>query len=254
MDDNNNGAGSDKKLTAYEKWELPALSSGEDKSQGESYWQQAAASTKKPAIKLPTAEEIEAIRKDAYEEGFAKGKAEGNETGLKQGLDAGKKQIDAELAKLGQIITAIETPLQQQNEEIEGVLVALVEKIAQQIVRRELSVNSDCVKELLREALEFIKTGSDTITIHLNPKDQQQVLEMLQALPEYNDKWNLKEHKNLSPGGCIVERAESSIDATIDTRFQNLVKQLYEREINQMKEVVDKPDTIPPSAFNDSDE
>lgn len=254
MDDNNDGAGSDKKLTAYEKWELPALSSNKDQGSGESYWQQAASNAKKPAIKLPTAEEIEAIRKNAYEEGFAKGKAEGHDTGLKQGLDAGKKQIDAELAKLGQIITAIQTPLDQQRNEIELVIVSLVEKIAQHIIRRELSISSDCVLELLKEAFEFIKTGSDTITIHLNPKDHTQVLELLQKLPEYNEQWNLKEHKNLSPGGCIVERAETSIDATIDTRFQGIVKQLYEREINQMKEVVDKPDTIPPSAFNESDE
>ena len=244
----------DKKLTAYEKWELPVLSSGPEVEGKPSWHEVARKKTKEPALKLPTAEEIESIRKAAYEEGFSKGKEEGYATGLAQGETAGKKKIDAEVAKLGQIIKALMEPIEPQQQEIESALLVLIEKVCQIILRRELSINSDCVRELLVEALAFLKTGSANMKIYLNQQDHQLISEYLQSLPDYHDGWQLVPHRNLSPGGCIIERGDSTVDATIDTRFKAVTKQLYDRELNQMKDMIETDTTIPTSSFNDDDE
>lgn len=240
-------------MTAFERWELPTLEDNNVAPDANSVWKLPRdEEDEEEVIPWPTAEEVEAIRQAAHEEGFAKGKDEGYQAGYDQGIKQGQTEIQAELAKLGQIMRSLMEPIEPQEEELEEVLLVLVDKVCRSILKRELSLQSDGVKELIRQALTYIRTGKNRLKIHLHPNDAEQISGFLQTLSDYSPEWKIIPHKSLSPGGCVVETEETTIDATIDTRYQHLIKQMYERELPVEEEEDNEENDIPASGFLDS--
>ncbi|MNP60947.1 flagellar assembly protein H [compost metagenome] len=68
--------------------------------------------------------------------------------------------------------------------------------------------------------------GADNIRIHLNPQD----FELAKALRErHEEQWKLLEDEALLPGGCRIETLHSRIDATMETRIEKAVAQLFDQ-------------------------
>src|SRR5690606_5800997 len=72
------------KLTAYERWELPNIGTDQPAARPKTDAQQ--------KVRPPTAEEIEVIRQQAFDEGKQEGYAAGFEEGRQAGLVAGTEQ------------------------------------------------------------------------------------------------------------------------------------------------------------------
>jgi flagellar assembly protein FliH len=118
-----------------------------------------------------TLEELEAIRQEAYNEGFATGEREGfHSTQLKVRQEA-EVALAAKLASLEQIMLHLLDPIAEQDTQIEKGLVQLVAHITRQVIGRELRSDSSQVTHVLREALKLLPMGADNIRIHLNPQD-----------------------------------------------------------------------------------
>ncbi|WP_288376116.1 flagellar assembly protein FliH [uncultured Pseudomonas sp.] len=177
-----------------------------------------------------TLEELEAIRQEAYNEGFATGEREGfHSTQLKVRQEA-EEALTAKLAGLEQLMANLLEPIAEQDTQIEKSLVHLVVHVARQVIGRELRSDSGQITHVLREALKLLPMGADNIRIHLNPQD----FELAKALRErHEESWRLLEDESLLPGGCRIETAHSRIDATMETRMEKAVAQLFEQSHDQ---------------------
>ncbi|MFJ9989638.1 flagellar assembly protein FliH [Pseudomonas putida] len=177
-----------------------------------------------------TLEELEAIRQEAYNEGFATGEREGfHSTQLKVRQEA-EEALTAKLAGLEQLMANLFEPIAEQDTQIEKSLVHLVAHVARQVIGRELASDSSQITHVLREALKLLPMGADNIRIHLNPQD----FELAKALRErHEESWKLLEDESLLPGGCRIETAHSRIDATMETRMEKAVAQLFEQSHDQ---------------------
>ncbi|MDT4868585.1 flagellar assembly protein FliH [compost metagenome] len=72
--------------------------------------------------------------------------------------------------------------------------------------------------------------GASNVRIHINPQDFEQV----KALRErHEESWRILEDEALEPGGCRVETEHSRIDASIETRLAQAMKQLFEQQREQ---------------------
>lgn len=173
-----------------------------------------------------TLEELEAIRQEAYNEGFATGEREGfHSTQLKVRQEA-EEALAAKLAGLEQLMAHLLEPIAEQDTQIEKTLVHLVAHMARQVIGRELRSDSSQITHVLREALKLLPMGADNIRIHLNPQD----FELAKALRErHEESWKLLEDDALLPGGCRIETAHSRIDATMETRIEKAVGQLFDQ-------------------------
>ncbi|MGN8260276.1 flagellar assembly protein FliH [Pseudomonas sp. SMSB3] len=173
-----------------------------------------------------TLEELEAIRQEAYNEGFATGEREGfHATQLKVRQEA-EQALEAKLASLEQLMGHLLEPIAEQDTQIERSLVHLVAHMARQVVGRELKSDSSQITQVLREALKLLPMGADNIRIHLNPQD----FELAKALRErHEENWKLLEDEALLPGGCRIETLHSRIDATMETRIEKAVAQLFDQ-------------------------
>lgn len=181
-------------LSAYQRWELRAF----DENEG---------------VKLPTADAIQRIQQQAYQEGFA--------AGIKDGRAEGQALVQ----HMHTLMTELNQSMQQFEMAMAEEIMDLALDIARQMVRSTLEVNPEIVLAVVREAIESLPQVNQNPTLILNPKDAQLVREMLAH--EYQESaWRVVDDPLMEVGGCRVETGATEIDANIESRWQRIVTAL----------------------------
>ena len=178
-----------------------------------------------------TLEELESIRQEAYNEGFAAGEKDGfRSTTLKVRQEA-EAALSVKLASLERLMGVLFDPIAEQDSQIEKAMVRLVEHIARQVIQRELVLDSSQIESVMREALKLLPLGVGNVRLYINPQDFEQV----KALRErHEETWRIVEDAALQPGGCRVETEYSRIDATVETRISQIMAQLLDQVHEQV--------------------
>ena len=173
-----------------------------------------------------TLEELESIRQEAYNEGFATGEREGfHSTTLKVRQEA-DAALTAKIGALEKLMGNLFEPIAEQDTEIEKSLVDLVKHITRQVIQRELAIDSTQLEHVMREALKLLPLGVGNVRLYINPQDFEQV----KALRErHEETWRIVEDEALMPGGCRVETEHSRIDATVETRLARVMDKLFDQ-------------------------
>lgn len=226
-----------KDLGSVDRWSLPSFDA-HDESQPEAPAPEPVTTEAPPVaqeseevaledVKPLTLDELEAIRQDAYNEGFATGEKDG----FRAGQLKAKQEADAALAgrieALEQVMRHLLEPIAEQDQQLEVALVTLVGQVTREVIQRELSGDSSQIRQVLREALKLLPMGAENIRIHLNPQD----FELVKALRDrHEESWRILEDDSLLPGGCRVESEHSRIDASVETRLSQALKQLFEQQ------------------------
>lgn len=177
-----------------------------------------------------TAEEIEAMQKQAYEEAAAQGQqegyAQGREQGYREGFEQGRQEgyaqgesaVKEQIALLEQIVGTLDKPLEDLDEQVEEELTALAIALARQLVRRELKTDPGQIIAVVREALSVLPANSRKVNLYLHPEDAELVRSAL-SIDEHGQRWKLVDDPLLTRGGCRVISENSAIDATVETRM-----------------------------------
>lgn len=183
------------------------------------------------AVKPLTLDELEAIRQDAYNEGFSTGEKDGFHAGQLKAKQEADVVLSGKVAVLEQLMTQLFAPIAEQDQQLERALVQLVSQMSREVIRRELLADSSQLTQVLREALKLLPMGAGNVRIHINPQD----FELVKALRErHEENWRILEDEQLQPGGCRVESEHSLIDASIETRLDLALKQLFEQQREQI--------------------
>ncbi len=95
-------------------------------------------------VKPPTLEEIEAIRQDAYNEGFATGERDGFHAGQLKARQEAEEALKERLQSLERLMTQLLEPIAEQDALIEQ---GMVNHVARQVIQRELHMDSSHVRE-----------------------------------------------------------------------------------------------------------
>ncbi|OAJ50099.1 flagellar assembly protein FliH [Pseudomonas marginalis] len=178
-----------------------------------------------------TLEELESIRQEAYNEGFAAGEKDGfRSTTLKVRQEA-EAALNVKLGSLERLMGVLFDPIAEQDSQIEKAMVGLVEHIARQVIQRELVLDSSHIESVMREALKLLPLGVGNVRLYINPQDFEQV----KALRErHEETWRIVEDAALQPGGCRVETEHSRIDATVETRISQIMAKLLDQVHEQV--------------------
>ena len=186
---------SKERLTAYQRWELNAFDE------------------KPEEVSLPTADQIQRIQQQAYQEGFA------------AGMKDGRAEGQAIARRIQGIMQSVQSCLMQFEEEMAGEIMNLSLDIARQMVRSALEANPELVLAVVREAIESLPQVLHHPTLILNPQDAALVREMLQQ-EFHNQSWRIVEDPQLERGGCRIETGSTEIDANMESRWQRIVSAL----------------------------
>lgn len=229
-------------LTAYERWEMPAISEAG----------QMAKRREPPApIKPPTAADLEAIREAAYQDGLAEGLDEGRkkgyESGFKSGYEKGKQQgrtdgmasgrteimtelrnqIDSGIGRLDQIVQVLAGPVEALSDELEAASLSLVIGISRSVVARELALDSSHIADIVRYALTQLPESDKPLKIFVNPDDLAFLQEHARPQPEWLSQ--CVADPALAPGGCRLDNRTTLVDFSTDKRFAQVVSDMLNR-------------------------
>lgn len=113
-----------------------------------------------------TLEELESIRQEAYNEGFAAGEKDGfRSTTLKVRQEA-EAALSVKLASLERLMGCLFEPIAEQDSQIEKSMVDLMQHIARQVIQRELVLDSSHIESVMREALKLLPGRRQCAVVH----------------------------------------------------------------------------------------
>ncbi|QSX32722.1 flagellar assembly protein FliH [Shewanella avicenniae] len=190
-------------------------------------------------ITPPTMAEIEQIRQEAEQEGFAQGHSEGLEKGREEGRLQGFEQGHAEGFEQGQaqgfaeglaqahalierfdsFLSQFEAPLALVDNQVEQSLLALVQTLVKTTVHHELTTHPEQLLAALRIGVEALPMREQRVDIRLNPDDLQMVEQLYGAEQLQKNNWQLQKDPALTAGGCIIECRRSQVDMQLEPRL-----------------------------------
>jgi len=173
-----------------------------------------------------------------HAQGFAQGQAEGEragyEAGLQTGVQAGRAEAlqgaRDELQSLGAPVTELKQQLQLLHADWEASLrkdlIDLVERVARQVVRCELTLQPAQILALVEETLQGMPQRTGEVQVYLNPVDLQRIQELDSTrVPD----WKLQADSTLDAGECRLRVGEAEVDAGCKQRLGACMEQVREQ-------------------------
>ncbi|MCQ4294784.1 flagellar assembly protein FliH [Pseudomonas stutzeri] len=224
-----------KDVSLFDRWSLPSFD-----PQGEERVVPAAQAVPEPIeelariedvpveeVKPLTLDELEAIRQQAYNEGFGTGEKDGFHAGQLKARQEADAALASRVESLERLMSQLLDPIADQDRNLEHAMATLISHMAREVIQRDLLIDSSQIRQVLREALKLLPMGANNVRIHVNPQD----FELVKALRErHEETWRILEDSSLLPGGCHIETEHSRIDASIETRLTQAIKQLFEQQ------------------------
>ncbi len=196
------------------------------------------ASENADGIRPPTANEMQSLHKDAYDEGFSMGRKEGRDKGHKEGIAQAKAESQQLFKNLEGIFNSLAEPVSQLDDELENSIATLTLAIARQLIRREIKLEPGEIVAVVREAVKTLPLSARNPTIYLHPEDMQLVRNAL-SLGEDDKSYRLEEDLLLIRGDCRVETESSYIDAAIEARLSAVAANMLGDERKQSESKTD---------------
>jgi flagellar assembly protein FliH len=191
---------------------------------------------------------------DRLEEGFQQGLERGHQEGLEQGIDQGKQQgllegqkegfqkgfvsgeqagkqtfLDA-VKPVNDILISLSRWQEEKEQQQRHTICDLVEKVAQQVVRAELTLMPQQILALVDETLEAMPGKTEKVTVHLNPQDLERIT---MIAPELNEGWKLVAKPELPVGGCHLVTQDAEADASCDSRLESCMEAVKDHLLDQ---------------------
>lgn len=192
-------------LSAYQRWEMAGLDP-----------EPLPVAVEQP-VELPTAEEIEQIHEQARQEGFTAGR----EAGYQEGFAAGQQAAQAQGDAIAQLLASAQAAFGDFATSLEGEVLTLALDLVRQMLRHALAVKPELLLFAVREAMASLPLDAERLQLVAHPEDVALLRQYLQA--EELARWQLNEDGRISRGGFRIETAANALDATLETRWRQLV-------------------------------
>jgi flagellar assembly protein FliH len=184
------------------------------------------------------AAQLEAERARAFAEGFEQGRQTGAQEAREALQEPLRRQAEEHAARFAALLAQAQQQLELVQRELADQILLLACDIARQVVRRELQQPLAPVRAVVDEALAMLTDDARPAVLRLHP-DEAQRLEPLLAETLSARQVRLVADARLTPGGCVLETRQGSIDGTLERRWARAVANLGLDEPWQAEEPTD---------------
>jgi flagellar assembly protein FliH len=167
-----------------------------------------------------SAPSLDAVREQAFEEGFAAGVAQA------------QSQLDGPASALAAAADQLQALRTDAAASVEADAVDLALRIAEQAVGAAIAVDPELVVEAVRGALRRL-VERDRVLILVNPDDLELVRDHVARLVgELGgiEHCEVQAERRVRPGGAIVRTSEGEVDATLETKLAR-AREVLEHEL-----------------------
>jgi flagellar assembly protein FliH len=163
---------------------------------------------------------VDAVREQAFEEGFAAGVAQA------------QSQLDGPASALAAAADQLQALRTDAAASVEADAVDLALRIAEQAVGAAIAVDPELVVEAVRGALRRL-VERDRVLMLVNPDDLELVRDHVARLVgELGgiEHCEVQAERRVRPGGAIVRTSEGEVDATLETKLAR-AREVLEHEL-----------------------
>lgn len=150
------------------------------------------------------------------------------EQGKKEAMSKAASEATALREQARSVLRQAEEIRRQTLESVEAEIVRLSIEIAEKILSVKLNLHPHVVVEIAKEAIDMLHER-DQVVLFVNPAEvplfEDNKERLLKHLSPKGELHIIGDH-DISPGGCIAETEHGRVDATMETRFENLWKSL----------------------------
>jgi flagellar assembly protein FliH len=181
---------------------------------------------------------LETARQEAWDQAYQEGLAKGLEEGQKKGFEEGHKEgyasghtegyatgetyVNELTEKFTQIMSTLSEPLGQLDEDMQTQLAEMIYLVAKKVILEELRLQPEHVLIVVKEAIHMLPVADRKATIFLHGDDVEEVTKILPEKVE----WKIQQDDSLTAGGCRLETSDSTLDASIEKRLDEVISQL----------------------------
>lgn len=210
-------------IDAVEQWRFGSIDTADQIRIAQAQAQAQALASEQDSIERESA--LQESYQAGYAAGVAQGQAQAQAAVQRQMADFSENQIKEAAQHFHALFATTQGQLDEAQQVMaQGVLELSIE-LARQVVRRELSVNTNVLLPVVREAIDMLGTEHRSAVVRLHPADQEALSTVMAS--EFADMaLTLRADPALQPGGCVVESAGMVVDATLQKRWQRAVATL----------------------------
>ena len=192
-------------------------------------------------VSLPTAEELENIRRDAYNAGLEQGLIEGRQQGQHEGYDAGHAEgykaafdqghaegreegfaageadgkrkgqadINAVVGRLERVFKQLQSGLSERDQQLPEVLAALVAGMCERVIGSQMAEGAVNIHRFVQHALAELPSGEDEVKVFVGPDDARH---LQISLDNSGLTLNYSVDDKLPAGSCRIESEHSLVE------------------------------------------
>lgn len=190
-------------LTAFERWELASF----DPHPG----------GKRQGSAPATVAELENIRQQAHDEGYAQGRD--------AGYAAGIQQARTEAAQVHALLQNLQDALNQMDGQLAQSLLDLSLEIARKMTGEILQTKPEVILRTVSDAISGLPHFNQNAHLILHPDDAELVRRQMGEQLSHTG-WKIFTDAQIGRGGCRVETAHSQVDATTEARWKRVVESI----------------------------
>lgn len=182
-------------------------------------------SSKSIPVAVPASEDIEAelrtLREAARQEGFRAGEEAGRQIGFEAGLTAAQEQQ----TRLAALLAEMDNTRLRKDEAIANEVLELALTVARHIVRGVIDTRPQVILEAIREAMLALPSLEMNYRVISHPADAERVRDWVEREHSHLG-WEVMEDPQMMQGGFRIDSAHSELDASLPTRWQQVLEGL----------------------------
>lgn len=167
------------------------------------------------------------VSEEKVREAFEQGIEEGSRRTTELLQDQYSERITEETVRIRQVLSSIEQALSTQSVATEQALFEFAVGVAEQIIRREVTLDRTILLTMMQDAVRKI-VGVERVVVRVHPSDLNYIQEnrhAVQSASEALREITFEGDASIDPGGCTVESDIGNVDARIATQLDQ-VKEL----------------------------
>ncbi|MFA4967538.1 MAG: FliH/SctL family protein [Candidatus Margulisiibacteriota bacterium] len=146
------------------------------------------------------------------------------EQAKKDGNEAGRKEADLKIQEALKTLNQSVIERKKIIKDAENEILRIALKVAEQIIRSEVSLHRDVCLNIVSEAIMRI-SDREQVIVRVNREDAEYIKRYKDRLSGILDgvkSFSVIEDSTIEPGGCIVETNLGYVDARISTKLKSI--------------------------------
>lgn len=203
--------------TAYQRWEMTSFNE--------------ATRLENTAVEPQSVSdsELQAIREAARSEAYRAAYEDAYQRAYQEGRQQGELELQANASQVLQVLDQLQTSMHQQmqiaHQELGKEFVTLALQFADMLAQTQLGIHPELIIPIVEQAIQSLPAIKQPARLLLHPDDLK-LVEELRGTQWQNEGWRIQTDPHLQRGACRIETASHLLDASYETRKEEIQRQL----------------------------